>query len=351
MSPALEERLRDVLGTALDARPDRVRATPLSGGACQDLFRVEAELFDGRGSSAQRFALRSDARTALPDSLTRRTEIRVVEAARRAGVQTPRPFGLTESLVRPGASAYLMDWIDGEAIGAKVLRDPTLESARAGLPEALAAQLAAIHRVTPASEPTLRITPRDEAAKADPIGATLDAQREALDRLERPRPALEWALAWLARNRPALTEVTLVHGDFRTGNFLVSPRGLEAIVDWEFAHFGHPLEDVGWLCVRDWRFGRLDRPAGGLATRERFYRAYASASRRTVDPAHVHFFEVLGNVRWALGAIVQGLRYLEHEESDLELIAIGRRVQQMEYEALRLIEVGPPSMGPERLGG
>src|SRR5262249_19691351 len=148
-------------------------------------------------------------------------------------------------------------------------------------------------------------------------------------------------LDWLIANALVTSERTLVHADFRTGNFMVSAQGLDAVLDWEFAHWGDPFEDLGWLCVRDWRFGQLAKPVGGIACRAEFYAAYEKASGRQVDPTWVHYWEVTGNVRWAVGSIYQGERYLSGEESDIELLAIARRAVEMEFEALRLIERGP----------
>jgi aminoglycoside phosphotransferase (APT) family kinase protein len=153
-----------------------------------------------------------------------------------------------------------------------------------------------------------------------------------------PRPALELIVSWLDANRPTPSEVTLVHGDFRLGNFMVAKDGLTGVLDWEFARWGSPFEDVAWLCLRDWRFGQLKNAAGGFCARSVWYEAYARASGRKVDPNIVRYWEIMGNVRWALGAFMQGLRYLSGSEADFELIAIGRRAQEMEFEALRLIE-------------
>lgn len=134
--------------------------------------------------------------------------------------------------------------------------------------------------------------------------------------------------------------MALVHGDFRTGNFMVTPDGLSGVLDWEFAHWGDPAEDLAWLCVRDWRFGQLNHAAGGICTRQTFYDAYATCSGQPVDVERVHFWEILGNLRWGAATAFQGLRYAAGQ-ADLELLAIPRRAAEMEFEAMRLIEVGP----------
>lgn len=306
----------------------------VSGGACQDIFRVVIEFDSGSLAGRHTFALRSDAPTSLAGSLDRRTEFEVVRSAAAAGVRTPAVHWLGTGLLREGAHAYFMDWVTGETIGRRILKSPELADARSRLPDELAAELAKIHTITPASHPHLGLAPVD-----DPASNAIRRARASLDAIPEPHPALELALLWLEANRPARSEVTLVHGDFRTGNFAVAPEGLVALLDWEFSGFSDPVEDIGWLCVRDWRFGQLKRPAGGLATRERFVDAYERASSRTVDRQTLLFWEVMGNVRWATGSIQQGERYLAGRH-DIELIAIGRRAVEMEYEALRLMERG-----------
>ncbi len=333
MSPELVEAVRAHVAAAagLPCVVDSVRRVP--GGACQDNFAVDLRL-DGR---PHRCVLRSDARTALSGSLPRSTEFVIIAAAREQGVPTPAARWSSVGLLRADASAYFVDWVDGVAIGARVVRGAALASARERLPEQLASALAAIHRVTPASGLVI--------PGVDPTGPLverrLDEQRRALRALREPHPALELALRWLGDHAPADRPPVLVHGDYRVGNFLVDESGLRAVLDWEFAHWGSPLEDVGWLCVRDWRFGRPGLPVGGICARQRFYDAYGRAAGVEVDPAEVHWWEVCGNLRWAIGAVEQGARFLSGAESDIELLAIGRRVAEMEFEALRLIERGP----------
>jgi aminoglycoside phosphotransferase (APT) family kinase protein len=365
----LQARVAAHLSACTGAPASVAALRPLYGGACQDNYVVDVDLPSGLApglapscpadlAGRRRLVLRSDAPSGISFTISRREEYGVLRLAARGGVRTPAVRWPARDLVRPGAYAYFMDFVPGEALGRRVLRAPELAPARPLLPDQLAAQLALIHRLTLADAEALAPDPdaadlcppaglpgvRRPAPGEAPADAELRCAQVMMDRLREPHPALELAMRWLREHRPTgpgADEVTLVHGDFRTGNFLVTPQGLAAVLDWEFAHFGPPMEDLAWLCVRDWRFGQLRAPVGGLCARAPFYAAYERLSGRAVRPEHVHFYEVLGNVRWALGCIDQGERYLSQGEGDLELLAIGRRAAEMEYEALRLIEQGP----------
>ena len=324
----MDDRIR----TALAAHGATLTSVkPLHGGACQENFKVELTV-DGR---PQTMALRSDAKSSLPGSIQRKAEFSVIEAATKAGVKTPAARWLSLDLLRQGADAYFLDWVSGEAIGRRVVRNPELEGARAKLPGELAATLAKLHTVTPATTTLPLRLPR-----ASPAEDALRDLLEMMDRMPGVYPAVEFGLQWLAARIPEEREVVLVHGDFRTGNFMVTPDGLSAVLDWEFARWGSPYEDLGWISVRDWRFNRLDLPVGGFSKRAPFYAAYAQASGRAVDERAVLWWEIVGNLRWALGSVNQGERYLSGEQTDLELIAIARRNVEMEFEALRLIRRG-----------
>jgi len=328
----LKEKLTDHLAAATDGEVVVRAIEPLGGGACQDNYRVELTFSQGDLAGERVMALRSDARASLPGSIDRRIEFSVIEAAVGAGVKTPRARFLSRDLVRPGAWAYLLDWAEGTAIGRRVLRDAELAEARKGLAAELGAQLAKIHSIRPETAPSVALPdPPDVLAFTQGMVETM---REA-------RPSLELALGWLRESRPKGGEVTLVHGDYRTGNFMVTPGGLSAVLDWEFAHWGSPGWDLSWISMRNWRFGQNKLPIGGFGKRQDFYEAYEKAGGRKVDPAEVHWWEVLSNVRWAAGCAHQGERYLSGAEGDLELIAIPRRGVEMEFEALRLIERGP----------
>lgn len=349
--------------------------TRISGGACQDNARVDLQARGGGLDGVTRLALRADAVRSLPGSLPRRVEARVMTAAVERSVRTPAVRLQLDDAPRAGATTLLLDWAPGIALGRRVVASPELEPARRKLPEALAEELARIHSVRPEHAPGLfdddwhdasapvdaneagapDLLPHEVEAyglpaaadstffDSDPVGAALGAVQQQLSALIQPHPALHFIVAWLERHAPPRSDVVLVHGDFRVGNFLVSAeRGLEAVLDWEFAHFGAPEEDLAWIAVRDWRFGRLDLPVGGLCGRARFYRAYESAAGRRLDGDALHWWEILGNARWAAGAVQQAERVLTGAEDDLEFVAIGRRAAEMEWEALRLCRRGPP---------
>lgn len=327
----LLERIRAHVGTQEPSAQVK-SIKPMFGGACQDNVRVDLTLPGG----VRRMVLRADAPTSLPGSLNRDQEFQVIQAAVAHGVPTPAARWPAVGLTREGAHAYFLDFVEGEAIGRRVLRNPELAAARQNLPAQLAGALAAIHAVPLAS---LGVLERTRNAR-DPVALALGTLRHWMDQLQEPHPACELALRWLHDRAPRATRVTLVHGDFRMGNFMVTPAGLSAVLDWEFARTGDPVEDLGWLCVRDWRFGNTAQHAGGLCTRQALLDAYAQASGVTVEMSHLVWWEVFGNVRWALGSVFQCERHLSGAQKSLELVAIGRRAVEMEFEALRLMQQG-----------
>jgi aminoglycoside phosphotransferase (APT) family kinase protein len=128
----------------------------------------------------------------------------------------------------------------------------------------------------------------------------------------------------------------LVHGDYRLGNIMVNENGLSAILDWELAHIGDPMEDLGWLCVRAWRFGGAF-PAAGLGTYDELFDAYASVTGVRPDPEVVRWWEILGTLKWGIICISQAATHLMGIARSHELAAIGRRVCENEYDLIELL--------------
>ncbi|KAF0105043.1 MAG: hypothetical protein FD144_952 [Rhodospirillaceae bacterium] len=264
-------------------------------------------------------------------AIDRATEFRVLRAAHDAGVRAPEP--LFELTPRDGlGEAYVMRRVGGIAIARKLLRDAPYEAARGRIAGQLGEILARIHATDPATLPPLM---RREAA--DHIAGL----RRSLDALAQPQPVFELALTWLDRRKPApLDRPVLVHGDYRTGNYLVDETGVTTILDWELAHLGDPVEDLGWLCVKSWRFGAIDKPAGGFGSREELWAAYERAGGGTVDPVRAHWWEVFGTVHWGIICLNQAWKHLSGSIKSMEHASIGRRAVETEVDLLQLLKQG-----------
>lgn len=299
----------------------------LSGGASRETWAFDA---GGRPLILQR--QRSADTTATPMA----TEAAALLAAGAAGVAVPALVADATDGAALGMPAFVVERRPGETIARRLLRDDEYAGVRPRVAARCGEILAAIHRVDPSPIPGL--------VDADP----LDGMRGALDNLGQPHPALELGLRWLEQRRPASTGTALVHGDFRTGNLLITPDDVEAVLDWELCHLGDPLEDLGWFCARAWRFGHDDRPAGGFGSREELWAAYEAAGGHPVDPEAARWWEVYGNLRWGVITVTQASVHLLGIARSMELAAIGRRTAETEHDVLALLapDVDPPPPTP-----
>jgi aminoglycoside phosphotransferase (APT) family kinase protein len=327
----LRQRLEDFLAEQT-GRPTKVtQANQLAGGASRASWAIDAE------PGPLHLVLRIDIGGEIQqEALSRAEEFRVLAAAVRAGVRAPQPRWLCADPAVLGAPFFLMDRLEGEAVGRRVVREPGLAAARRLLPRQMAEQLALIHNIDWRTE-GLSFLPAPDAGRSSAESA-LDRAARQLWRLGEPHPALELGLRWLRGRAPQGGETVFVHGDFRIGNLLVGPDGLQGVLDWEFAHVGDYHEDLAWPCVRSWRFGNDDMRLGGVGDLEEFVAAYESASGRRVDRRAMAFWEVLGNLRWAVGCMAQAHRHLSGQSPSLEFASLGRRTAEMELELLDLIE-------------
>ena len=336
----LAERLTEFLKRTHNARAVRIEGMRLlTGGASRQTWSFDAVIEDTDGQSRTvPLVLRSDPRRSS-ELMARGVEYRLLEAAVEAGVPVPRVHLPGDDSL--GMPFFLMERVDGETIPRRLLRDAEYAEARKVLATQLAAALARTHGI-PIDQPGLNELPA-------PPPDTSPAEHE-IDRHERiyraitpdPHPVFELAFRWLRAHAPEGDERRLVHGDFRIGNVIFGPEGARAILDWELAHVGDPMEDLGWICVRSWRFGNDDLPVGGLGAREEFWRAYEAGGGCPVDPERVRFWEAFGNLRWGIICVGQAQTGLEGAAgpagAQMELAAIGRRIAETEWELLELME-------------
>ncbi len=318
----LADRLRELLGAVEVTGLHR-----LSGGASRETWAFDAEV----GGSLRRLILqRERAAGVRPDGM--QVEAAVLRAAAEAGVPVPAVVACDDGTGAGalGGAFLVVERLEGETIARRILRDDSLADARAGLAAQCGTALAGIHAIDLSAVAGLEDV--DQVVR----------YREVLDALDQPHPAFELAFRWLADHRPAQAGRTAVHGDFRNGNLLVDPRGLVAVLDWELAHVGDPLEDLGWLCVRSWRFGAAPR-VGGFGTVDDLVSAYEAASGSSVDRGALHWWEVLGTLKWGIMCIAQAEAHRSGAVRSVELAAIGRRVCEVEHDVLLLLPDGATS--------
>ncbi len=324
--------LRDAAGAA-DVGVEIVGR--LGGGAIQQNWAVAIAIGDGKRAGRYDAVLRTDAPSGVPESRSRAEEFALLSVAHRLGMAVPEPLWCDPGGEVLGRPFYLMRRAAGSADPRK-LRDLDTEAGDA-LARQLGGELARLHQVTPESAPPeLDFLPRPPA---DLVGARVAACRRQLDAHPEPRPVLEWAVNWMEENAPAPVAPVLCHRDYRTGNYLVEDGRATAILDFEFAGWSDPAEDLGWFCARCWRFGatgsrEADRDAGGVGARAAFYAGYAAAGGGPVDAARVAFWEMVAPIRWALIALQQGERHLSGQERSLNLALTGLRAVECEYDLL-----------------
>ena len=303
----------------------------MSGGAVQQNWSLDVQIGGSQHAGVQRWVLRMDAPATVAESLTRSEEFRVLEAMHAARALAPRPLWHCDDATVTGAPFFIMERLPGIAAGHKVARDAHLVPDRARLARELAANLARIHSIAPPQ-------PQLEFLETWHAGENVAHYRDYLDTLDDAHPALEWGLRWCERNAPKREETTFIHRDYRTGNYLVHQGALAGVLDWEFAAFGNPLEDIGWLFAKCWRFGQNGYVVGGVADAPDFLREYEERTGRRVDDDALRYWQVMAHLRWAVIALQQRERHRSGVERSLELALTGHLLSDLELEILALTE-------------
>ena len=303
--------------------PGGIEITPIPGGASRETWLIEGE----RGS----WVLRRDPKGSV-SLVPIGEEFGLIERAADAGVPVPAPLALEPDGARFGTPGMLMSFVAGTSVAPRILRKPEFERARARLTAQLGEALARIHAISTSGLDGLL-----PASAGDPALAQIEEWERQLDEIGEPLPAVELGLRWLRAKAPEPAEPCLVHGDFRLGNFIVDEDGLEAVIDWELAHLGDPAEDIGWLCIRSWRFGNDDLPVAGVGGLDEFIGAYEAAGGEPVERDRVRYWEAFGNVKWAIICARQAHDHLSGVRRSHELASLGRRICEPEWDLLELV--------------
>ena len=303
--------MREALQAVLGSEPSEPKL--LAGGASKEAWAVDA--------GGERLLVRRAAVGVIhKHTLSLADEFAVLEAAHEAGVKAPRPIAYIPDL--DGREAFVMERLEGETIGRRIVR---MEGLPPELPTQLADELAKIHAIPRGRVPFLQ-------------EANLERMVEEFDDVGEARPAIELGLWWLREHRPPPRTPVVVHGDYRIGNVVVrSHEGLVGVLDWEFAHVDEPVRDLAFALVRAWRFGVPEKRLGGVGDVDPYLERYNELTGRDVTPAELDYWELAGNVGWAIGCLTQMQRHLTGRDRSVELAVLGRLGAEVEYEICHLL--------------
>ena len=321
-------------------------AERLSGGASQETYRLTVETDAGERLMCLRRApggVHVEDEVRIAPGLA--TEALLMRCAREVGVPEPEVHYVLREEDGLG-DGFVMQWLEGEALGARIARAPDFEKLRPKLAFECGQQMARIHSID-----------LDATGLRDKLETTTPKQfvEQTWERyrlLETPAPMIDFTGRWLLENVPKDHQVALVHNDFRNGNFMVDGERINAVLDWEIAHIGDPMRDLGWICTNSWRFGVTELPVGGFGTREDLFAGYESITGTPVDPDHVKFWEVFGSFWWAVGCLGMAEHYRTGPDQTVERPAIGRRSSECQVDCVNLLIPGPVELvEPVATGG
>lgn len=324
---ALREGLARIAPKLVAGATGLARLDRLSGGASQETWAFSVNGADG---AVSRWILRRsppgvDTRASMGCGLE--VEAQLIGLAGAAGVPVPGVGHVLTPADGIGVG-FIMTRLEGETLPQKILREPEFAPMLPGLAAQCGQALARIHSIELARLPALRTAP---------AAGEVAAYRKRHLGTGQQQPVFELAFRWLEQNIPApKPRLALVHGDFRHGNLMIGTDGLRGVLDWELAHLGDPMEDLGWICVNSWRFGRTEKPVGGFGTREQLFEAYEAAGGIRVNPEEVRFWEVLGTLKWGVMCEGMAAAFLAGERN-VERAVIGRRSSETEIDLLNLL--------------
>jgi len=331
--PNPDDALRDWLRATWQLGPDEQLHVGVVGQSTAGARRRNLVLEIAGGPRPGRYVA-----TVLPTAdiaiLSMVDEAAIRMLARDHGVPVPEVIGVSVDDSVLGGQFFISEFIAGETIPRRLLRLVREHEIGGRIVGQLGEAFARLHEIDPA------LAPAAIGAPPAPVGAALDAVSTVIDNLLQPEPAFSYALRWLREHRPTEPpQRRIVHADVRTGNIIVDHTGLRSILDWETAKVGDPMEDLAWVCTRMWRFGEDHFTVGGLGTVEQLRDAYMAAGG-SWDEQRFHWWRVLVTMRWGTGLAGQAAMHLDGRFSSVVMAASGRRVAELAYDALTLIDAG-----------
>ena len=299
---------------------------PLTGGASKEIWKFEVS----KDKQSTKMILRRGSGIEGPLAIKTADEARIQKEVIKVGAPVPIILAVSKNEEELGDS-YIMHFVEGETIARKILRDKEYKKALPLLAYQCGEAIAKVHNVDIDNFSFLPKKPAED--QLEDLYATYQS-------FEQPSPVFEYAYLWLKEQDFSNFQESLVHGDFRLGNIIVNGEGLQSIIDWELAHIGNPLQDLGWVCGNSWRFGKSDKVVGGFGELEDLLEGYNSISKLKVNKEMVKCWQVFGTFRWGVICLIQAYAHLNGTINSIEKAAIGRRVSETEIDIVDLLFLG-----------
>lgn len=328
----MRERLEELLATILPGFDSLAGMDRLPQGASAETYEIRVNTDRGTHRLCLRRAPGGEESGERKPGI--RTQARLIQLAAASGVPAPEILHVLEPSDGLG-DGFLMNWVEGESLGSRIVRSEELAEIRPRLAFECGEVLARIHAIDLEAEKLARALHRTQAS--DEVEQTWDRYRQ----LETPQPMVDFTARWLLDRLPEPTGDKLVHAEFRNGNFIVTPGGIRAVLDWEMAHIGDPMRDLGWLCNNSWTYGKTELPVGGFGTLEQLFSGYESVTGEPVDRDRVYFWLVYGSFWWAITCLTMVDTFRTGPDRSIERAAIGRRSSEAQIDCVNLLIPGP----------
>jgi aminoglycoside phosphotransferase (APT) family kinase protein len=324
---SLEERIAAYARHRMpDARDVRVAGLDrIHGGASRETWRLRLAWRTEASAHERRLILRRDPPGSLIET-ERATEFVAYRAFHRSAVPVPEALWLEEDPRWLDHPFFVMEELPDLEARPQMILQPPYEAHREKMGVQKWTILGEISRADPAA---LGLVGPMEPVATDAAWRRELARWEAVideDELS-PQPIIRAVIRWLrAHPPPPAQKLAVVHGDFRTGNFLYDAEGrIHAILDWEMAHLGDPLEDLAWGINRVWCWARDDK-VGGLLPRERAIAVWEEASGLRADPDALHWWELFSCVK-GQGIWVSSAREFQQGKNQDPILALAAWMQ------------------------
>jgi aminoglycoside phosphotransferase (APT) family kinase protein len=306
----LTARLRQFLAAHLEgAREIRIdNVAPITAGNARQAWEFEVRWRErGEQRKIGCVMLRKAEAGQLETDLA--PEFRMISSLWGSGVPVARALWMDSEgkwLERP---SFIMEKVAGAADLPALLKPETSESSRA-IAQQLAAIAARLHTLDWQAlgvDFLPVVTPETAAAQQIAYWESLFVKH----RME-PHPVMAAAFIWLREHQPTARTISIVHGDFRFGNFLYEGNRINAMLDWEMVHLGDPVEDIAWAYRSLWG------PQAFLSLDE-FVARYTELSGIPVEPETLRFYRLLGEVKHSIISLTGARSFMDGRTRNLFL--------------------------------